>query len=61
MLNIYDLFYICLRAGGTQRLTWLIGPAKAKELIFAAEIIDADYAKILGKLFYRKMKILWPF
>lgn len=37
-----------LRAGGTQRLSWLIGPAKAKELIFAAEIIDADYAKMLG-------------
>lgn len=37
-------------AGGTQRLLWLIGPAKAKELIFAADILDAEYAKIIGKI-----------
>ncbi len=40
--------FLLFRAGGTQRLLWLIGPAKTKELIFAAEIIDADYAKMLG-------------
>jgi enoyl-CoA hydratase/carnithine racemase len=28
-----------------------VGPAKAKELIFAADIIDADYAKMLGILY----------
>lgn len=36
-------------------MLWLIGPAKTKELIFAAEIIDADYAKMLGK--YSCMKL----
>lgn len=55
------MVFIDLRAGGTQRLTWLIGPAKSKELIFAAEIIDADYARILGKIIYVKITLSWSF
>lgn len=35
-------------AGGTQRLARLIGPAKAKELIFTARKISAKEAKELG-------------
>lgn len=35
-------------AGGTQRLTALIGVAKAKELIFTGEIVDATTAKQIG-------------
>ena len=35
-------------AGGTQRLTKLIGPAKAKELIFLAKRLQAGNALILG-------------
>ncbi len=35
-------------AGGTQRLTRLIGPAKAKQLIFTAEPISAEEALKLG-------------
>ncbi len=35
-------------AGGTQRLTRLIGVGKAKELIFTGEIIAADEALALG-------------
>jgi enoyl-CoA hydratase/carnithine racemase len=35
-------------AGGTQRLTRLIGPSRAKELMFAAERIDAAEALRLG-------------
>ncbi|MGA2401666.1 MAG: enoyl-CoA hydratase-related protein [Syntrophobacteraceae bacterium] len=34
--------------GGTQRLSRLVGPAKAKELCMTAEIIDAQQAKGLG-------------
>lgn len=35
-------------AGGTQRLTRLIGPARAKELMFTCERIGADEAHCLG-------------
>jgi len=34
--------------GGTQRLTRLIGPAKAKELIFTGKMINADEAYQIG-------------
>jgi len=34
--------------GGTQRLTRLVGPAAAKELILLAEPIDADHALRIG-------------
>lgn len=35
-------------AGGTQRLARIIGPAKAKELIFTARIFNGTEAKELG-------------
>ncbi|CAO1636726.1 unnamed protein product [Jaminaea pallidilutea] len=35
-------------AGGTQMLSRLIGPAKAKMLIFSGRIFDAKYARDLG-------------
>ncbi|CAD6192783.1 unnamed protein product [Caenorhabditis auriculariae] len=35
-------------AGGSQRLARLIGPAKAKELIFTARMFDGDAAERLG-------------
>lgn len=35
-------------AGGTQRMTRLIGRGKAKELIFTGEIINAEEAKEIG-------------
>jgi enoyl-CoA hydratase len=34
--------------GGTQRLTRRLGPARAKELIFTGDMIDAPKAKTLG-------------
>jgi enoyl-CoA hydratase len=34
--------------GGTQRLTHLVGPQRARELIFTADIIDAQTAKSYG-------------
>lgn len=35
-------------AGGTQRLPRVVGPAKAKELIFAARVLDGEEAHKIG-------------
>lgn len=34
--------------GGTQRLTWLVGPLKARELIYTAKVVDASEALKIG-------------
>jgi enoyl-CoA hydratase len=34
--------------GGTQRLTWLVGPLKARELIYTAKVVDATEALKIG-------------
>jgi methylglutaconyl-CoA hydratase len=39
-------------AGGTQRLTRLIGPSKAKDMMFSARSVDADSALALGIVNY---------
>ncbi|ORY81531.1 enoyl-CoA hydratase [Protomyces lactucae-debilis] len=39
-------------AGGTQRLTRLIGPSKAKDLMFSARSVDAETALKLGIVDY---------
>jgi enoyl-CoA hydratase/carnithine racemase len=36
------------RAGGSQRLAKIIGPSKAKELIFTGRIIDSHEALSIG-------------
>jgi enoyl-CoA hydratase/carnithine racemase len=54
-------------AGGTQRLTRLLGLSKAKDLIFTARMLDAMEAHSCGKSvhldFLQKMsepaKVLW--
>ena len=38
--------------GGTQRLTRLVGPLKAKELIYTSRVIDANEAKEIGLVNY---------
>lgn len=42
--------WTCPRAGGTQRLTRLLGLARSKSLIFAAKVLDAAQAHELGSL-----------
>lgn len=36
-------------AGGTQRASRILGPAKAKDLIFTARVLDAEEALQWGK------------
>jgi methylglutaconyl-CoA hydratase len=44
----FPLTRIARSAGGTQRLSRLLGPARAKDLIFTARILDAPAALQIG-------------
>lgn len=41
-------FFVILGAGGTQRLSRIVGPAIAKELIFTARVLNGKQAAELG-------------
>lgn len=46
--TLIETLCVCARAGGTQRLPRTIGVSLAKELIFAARVVDAVEAKARG-------------